>query len=159
MRETIFEEVDLTSLLKELTARQMRSQGGGHINLQFSDPPPLVNAWREGLTVMFNNLIENAYVHSNISKENLEIDITVSIDSESLYINVDDNGMGVEEHERNLVLERFQRGSNSHSLGSGLGLSLVTQQVEIHSGTVKIVESPKGGARVTIALPVITERD
>ncbi|MED5409470.1 MAG: HAMP domain-containing sensor histidine kinase, partial [Chloroflexota bacterium] len=157
--ETIFEEVDLTSLLKELTARQMRSQGGGHINLQFSDPPPLVNAWREGLTVMFNNLIENAYVHSNISKENLEIDITVSIDSESLYINVDDNGMGVEEHERNLDLERFQRGSNSHSLGSGLGLSLVTQQVEIHSGTVKIVESPKGGARVTIALPVITERD
>ena len=157
--ETIFEEVDLTSLLKELTARQMGSQGGGHINLQFSDRPPLVNAWREGLTVMFNNLIENAYVHSNISKDNLEIDITVSIDSESLYINVDDNGMGVEEHERNLVLERFQRGSNSHSLGSGLGLSLVTQQVEIHSGTVKIVESPKGGARVTIALPVITERD
>jgi len=157
--KTVFEEVDLTSLLKELTARQMSNQGGGHIHLQFPDPPPLVSAWREGLTVMFNNLIENAYVHSNISKENLEIDVSVSIDSEWLYINVDDNGVGVEEHERNLVLERFHRGSNSHSLGSGLGLSLVTQQVEIHSGTVKIMESPKGGARVTIALPVISETE
>ena len=137
----------------------MSNQGGGHIHLQFPDPPPLVSAWREGLTVMFNNLIENAYVHSNISKENLEIDVSVSIDSEWLYINVDDNGVGVEEHERNLVLERFHRGSNSHSLGSGLGLSLVTQQVEIHSGTVKIMESPKGGARVTIALPVISETE
>mgnify|MGYP001975037848 CR=1 FL=1 len=81
----IFEEVDLTSLLKELTARQMRSQGGGHINLQFSDPPPLVNAWREGLTVMFNNLIENAYVHSNISKENLEIADMHHVDQKSEY--------------------------------------------------------------------------
>ena len=98
--------------------------------------------------------------HSELlCQENLEIDVSVSIDNEWLYINVDDNGVGVEEHERNLVLERFHRGSNSHSLGSGLGLSLVTQQVEIHSGTVKIMESPKGGARVTIALPVISEME
>ena len=129
------------------------------MDLQFPDPPPLVKAWREGLSVMFNNLIENAYVHSNISKQNLEIDISVSIDSERLYINVDDNGVGVEEHERNLVLERFHRGSNNHTLGSGLGLSLVTQQVEIHSGTVKIMEGPKGGARVRIALPLISETE
>ena len=157
--KTAFEEVDLTSLLKELTARQISNQGGGHINLQFPDPPPLVNAWREGLTVMFNNLIENAYVHSNIAKENLEIDISVSIDSERLLINVDDNGIGVEEHERNLVLERFHRGSNNATQGSGLGLSLVTQQVEIHSGTIKILKSPKGGARVTILLPFISETE
>lgn len=155
--KTAFEEVDLASLLTELTSRQMTNQCGGQINLQFPDPPPLVNAWREGLGVMFNNLIENAYVHSNISKENLEIDVSVNIDGDWLHINVDDNGVGVEEHERVLVLERFHRGSNNHTHGSGLGLSLVAQQVEIHSGTVKILESPKGGARITIALPVICE--
>ncbi len=157
--KNVFEEVDLTPLLKELTTRQMTNQGGGHINLQFPDPPPLVNAWREGLSVMFNNLIENAYVHSNISKENLEIDVSVNIDGKWLHINVDDNGVGVEENERALVLERFHRGSNNYTQGSGLGLSLVTQQVEIHSGTIKIFESPKGGARITIALPVISETE
>jgi len=155
--KNVFEEVDLTSLLKELTTRQMTNQGGGHINLEFPDPPPLVNAWREGLSVMFNNLIENAYAHSSISKENLEIDVSVDIDGEWLHINVDDNGVGVEENERVLVLERFYRGSNNYAQGSGLGLSLVTQQVEIHSGTIKIFESPKGGARITIALPAISD--
>jgi len=157
--KTLFEEVDLKSLLRELISRQMTNQGGGQINLQFPDPPPLINAWREGLRVMFNNLIENAYVHSNISKENLEIDVSVNMDGECLHINLDDNGVGVEKHERLLVLERFRRGSNNRTHGSGLGLSLVAQQVEIHSGTVKILGSPKGGARITITLPVSPERN
>jgi len=108
---------------------------------------------------MFNNLIENAYVHSDLVVEKLEIDVTVTMEDDWIYLSVDDNGVGVEKHERRMVLERFQRGSNNHSQGSGLGLSLVTQQVEIHSGTVEIMESPKGGARVRVALPVIEGTD
>ncbi|MEC7836890.1 MAG: HAMP domain-containing sensor histidine kinase [Chloroflexota bacterium] len=156
---TVFEEVDLALLFKELSSRQISNQGGGHINLNIPDPPPLINAWREGLSVMFNNLIENAYVHSDLVVEKLEIDVTVTMEDDWIYLSVDDNGVGVEKHERRMVLERFQRGSNNHSQGSGLGLSLVTQQVEIHSGTVEIMESPKGGARVRVALPVIEGTD
>ena len=113
----------------------------------------------EGLSVMFNNLIENAYVHSDLVVEKLEIDVTVTMEDGWIYLSVDDNGVGVEKHERRMVLERFQRGSNNHSQGSGLGLSLVTQQVEINSGTVEIMESPNGGARVRVAFPVIEGTD
>jgi|TARA_B100000949_G_scaffold43086_1_gene36867 two-component system sensor histidine kinase PrrB len=154
---SVFEEVDLAPLVNELSARQISNHGGGDIDIQFPDPPPLIFGWREGLTVLFNNLLENAYVHSNVSPEQLEILINVSVEEKWVRLTVDDNGIGVKKHERKIVLDRFKRGSDSYGQGSGLGLSLVTQQVEIHSGTIEITESSMGGARVEIALPIIMD--
>ena len=153
----VFEEVDLAPLVNELSGRQISNHGGGNIDIQFPDPPPLIFGWREGLTVLFNNLIQNSYVHSNLSPGQLKIAIYVSVEENWARIIVDDNGVGVEEHERKMVLERFKRGSNNYAQGSGLGLSLVTQQVEIHSGRIEISESSMGGARIEIALPIIIE--
>ena len=153
----VFEEVDLAPLVNELSARQISNHGGGNIDIQFPDPPPLIFGWREGLTVLFNNLIQNSYVHSNLSPAQLKIAIGVSVEENWARIIVDDNGVGVEEHERKIVLERFKRGSNNYAQGSGLGLSLVTQQVEIHSGRIEISESSMGGARIEIALPIIID--
>ena len=154
---SVFEEVDLAPLVNELSARQLSNHGGGNIDIQFPDPPPLIFGWREGLTVLVNNLLENAYVHSNVSPEQLEILINVSVEGKWVRLTVDDNGVGVKKHERKIVLERFKRGSDNYGQGSGLGLSLVTQQVEIHSGTIEITESSMGGARVEIALPIIMD--
>lgn len=153
----VFEEVDLAPLVNELSARQISNHGGGNIDIQFPDPPPLIFGWREGLTVLFNNLIQNSYVHSNLSPGQLKIAIDVSVEENWARIIVDDNGVGVEEHERKMVLERFKRGSNNYAQGSGLGLSLVTQQVEIHSGRIEISESSMGGARIEIGLPIIID--
>ncbi len=153
----VFEEVDLAPLVNELSARQISNHGGGNIDIQFPDPPPLIFGWREGLTVLFNNLIQNSYIHSNLSPGQLKIAIYVSVEENWARIIVDDNGVGVEEHERKMVLERFKRGSNNYAQGSGLGLSLVTQQVEIHSGRIEISESSMGGARIEIALPIIID--
>ena len=153
----VFEEVDLAPLVNELSARQISNHGGGNIDIQFPDPPPLIFGWREGLTVLFNNLIQNSYVHSNLSPGQLKIAIDVSVEENWAHIIVDDNGVGVEEHERKMVLERFKRGSNNYAQGSGLGLSLVTQQVEIHSGRIEISESSMGGARIEIGLPIIID--
>ena len=153
----VFEEVDLAPLVNELSARQISNHGGGNIDIQFPDPPPLIFGWREGLTVLFNNLIQNSYIHSNLSPGQLKIAIYVSVEENWARIIVDDNGVGVEEHERKMVLERFKRGSNNYGQGSGLGLSLVTQQVEIHSGRIEISESSMGGARIELALPIIID--
>jgi two-component system sensor histidine kinase PrrB len=156
---SVFEEVDLAPLVNELSARQLSNHGGGNIDIQFPDPPPLIFGWREGLTVLVNNLLENAYVHSNVSPEQLEILINVSVEGKWVRLTVDDNGAGVKKHERKIVLERFKRGSDNYGQGSGLGLSLVTQQVEIHSGTIEITESSMGGARVEIALPIFMDSE
>ena len=70
-------------------------------------------------------------------------------------LTIDDNGIGIPENERTLVLERFQKGHSSSINGSGLGLALVKQQVEIHNGSLEITSNPSSGARFVISLPVV----
>ena len=70
---------------------------------------------------------------------------------------VDDAGPGVPQSERTRIFDRFARGSGSsraHTEGAGLGLSLVTRHVHAMGGTVAITDSPAGGARFIIRLPI-----
>lgn len=67
---------------------------------------------------------------------------------------VDDQGPGIPVEHEAKVFDRFWRTDESRSMpGSGLGLSIVRQAVERHSGTVTAGRSPSGGARLTVCLP------
>ena len=67
---------------------------------------------------------------------------------------VDDEGPGISAEDLPHVFDRFYRSSESRSMpGSGLGLSIVRQVAERHSGTVEAGASPSGGARLTMWLP------
>ncbi|MGW5054327.1 sensor histidine kinase [Actinokineospora sp. NPDC004072] len=71
-------------------------------------------------------------------------------------IEVDDDGPGVPPEERDRVFARFAtgRGARGSSAGTGLGLALVAETVAAHGGNVHCGESPTGGARFTVTLPV-----
>ncbi|WP_134740417.1 sensor histidine kinase [Nocardioides sp. 503] len=69
-------------------------------------------------------------------------------------LTVDDEGPGIAEADRPHVFDRFWRADESRGLpGSGLGLSIVRQVVERHSGSVEATVSPSGGARLVLRLP------
>jgi two-component system sensor histidine kinase PrrB len=68
-------------------------------------------------------------------------------------IAIDDNGSGLPEAERQVVFERFSRGSTASHSGSGLGLALVAQQAHLHGGTAALQDSPLGGVRLLLQLP------
>ena len=125
------------------------------INLYLPPDLPLLRGWREGLSVLFRNVIENAYVHSGGVDENLVISISAEVIDKWIEICIDDNGIGIDEFEREQVIGRFVRGSKNTGTGSGLGLSLVDQQVNIHGGSIEISRSPLDGARVSIKLPIV----
>jgi signal transduction histidine kinase len=73
-------------------------------------------------------------------------------------INVDDAGPGVPPDEREQVFQRFFRGRAAHdrgvARGTGLGLALVRDHVQSFGGTITVLESPEGGARFQITLPL-----
>jgi two-component system sensor histidine kinase MtrB len=96
------------------------------------------------------NLLENAdrYAGGAVAVELERVD-------GSVVINVDDQGPGVDHHERTHVFNRFARGRTSASTtdGSGLGLALALEHAQLHGGTVLISDSPHGGARFSIILP------
>ncbi|MFI6773425.1 ATP-binding protein [Nocardia sp. NPDC050412] len=92
----------------------------------------------------------NAYVppaNSNALHHNVA-DATLGVE-----IIIDDDGTGIPETLRRTAFDRFVKGPGSP--GSGLGLALVRQQAELHSGTAELGPSPLGGVRlhVRIALP------
>ena len=67
---------------------------------------------------------------------------------------VDDEGPGIAEADREKVFNRFWRAEESRSMpGSGLGLSIVRQVVERHSGRVGAGSAPGGGARLVLEIP------
>jgi two-component system sensor histidine kinase PrrB len=154
----VFEEIDFVQLIRDIVSRHQNQWPDVNIHVYLPPTPPLVFGWLEGLAVLFRNVIENSCVHAGIPNQDLVIDFSVEARGEELHVNMDDNGVGIPESERDQVLERFNRGSNSMGTGSGLGLSLVKQQVELHGGSVKLSDSPSGGTRVSIVLPIILLR-
>jgi signal transduction histidine kinase len=104
-----------------------------------------------GLRRMLRNLGDNAARHSRglVSLALAERDGVV-------VLTVDDDGPGIPAADRQRVLERFVRLDDARARdggGSGLGLSIVSQLVVAHGGTLQIADSPLGGARVEVSLP------
>lgn len=70
---------------------------------------------------------------------------------------VEDSGPGIPEEMREAVFERFRQvegGASRRFGGTGLGLSIVKDFVDLQQGAVSVDESPLGGARFTVSLPL-----
>lgn len=73
-------------------------------------------------------------------------------------LNVDDAGPGIADADLEHVFERFYRGRAAHDRsvvrGTGLGLALVREHVKSLEGEIRATQSPEGGARLQIELPL-----
>jgi signal transduction histidine kinase len=106
------------------------------------------------------NLVANASAYaggvSRVVIDRVPTDTTVP--ASAVRVAVEDDGPGVPAVDRTRVFERFYRGGWSGQRatgdGTGLGLSLVAEHVRLHGGTVWIEETPSGGARFVIELPL-----
>lgn len=102
------------------------------------------------LDVILANLIGNALKHGGSP-----VRVSVRIDGEELVIAVRDHGPGIPEDVLPHVFDRFYKASASRprSEGSGLGLSIATENARIHGGSITAANSPEGGAVFTLRLP------
>jgi PAS domain S-box-containing protein len=120
-----------------------------------SDLPPVdVDSARIGQVL--ENLVGNALKYSH---PEAPVTVGVVVDQEWLMVTVDDEGMGVPESDRALVLEPFHRGRNvreSNIQGTGLGLYISHRLVAAHSGRLWLGDRADGrpGTRVSFTLPL-----
>jgi signal transduction histidine kinase len=104
------------------------------------------------LSRMLRNLFDNAARHATS-----EVAVAALAHDGQAVLTVDDDGRGIPPADRERVFGRFVRldANRSRSAGgAGLGLAIVREIVTAHHGTVSIGESPHGGARVTVQLPL-----
>jgi signal transduction histidine kinase len=143
-----FVPVDITELLDRAAHDAQRTYPNLKVTLAPS-PTVLMLGMPAGLRLVIDNAIANAAKHGGAT----EVTLSAVSSSDGVEIAVDDDGIGVPQEERAGVFERFSRGSTASRSGSGLGLALVAQQAELHSGTASLEASPLGGARLVLRLP------
>ena len=109
-----------------------------------------------GLEKILSNLIGNAV---NYCLPAASIQVTYLMDGNKLVIRISDTGPGIPENEQKKVFRRFFRGKHAAGVhGTGIGLSLVKELVELAGGTIALQSSAAGTAfTVTIPLQEATE--
>jgi two-component system sensor histidine kinase CpxA len=122
--------------------------------LEITDPPGnwVLIGNPAALDSALENVVRNAlrYSHQHIA-------VAFSADALGVTITVDDDGPGVSEEDREQIFRPFYRTDEARdreSGGSGLGLAIVEKAVEQHHGWVKAEDSPLGGLRLVIWLPL-----
>ena len=138
--------LDVGELLSATLARTHRDPGLLH--------RPATPAWVVGdkwaLSRAVTNLLDNADTHGGGTSS-----VGLQSRGRAVFVTVDDDGPGVPVAERQRVFERFARsGSRGATTGAGLGLSLVAETARAHGGEAWCTESPGGGARFVLRLPV-----
>ena len=106
---------------------------------------------------VLNNLIDNSVKYSN--KRNVEVKLSLSKKDKIILI-YNDNGPGVKEENINKLFDEFYReddSRNSKVKGSGLGLFIVKQIINMHNGNVYVRNN--NGFELEIQLEEANEKD
>jgi signal transduction histidine kinase len=115
------------------------------------DPATTVPLDEQRITQALLQLCDNAVKHTGPADL---ITLSGAALPGSLELFVDDSGRGVPLADRERIFERFGRSEvAAYDEGFGLGLSIVKAIVEAHHGSVRVEDSPSGGARFVIRLP------
>lgn len=97
---------------------------------------------------MFGNLLDNAVIHND--KESVEVSVAVEECEDRVVVRIADNGPGVPDSRKREVFGRSEKGLESP--GSGLGLYLVDQLVDIYGGSVWIEDNEPDGSVFCVEL-------
>lgn len=138
------------TLVEEAVAnfQLMLTRSGVALETQLDDAVLIVGD-SDALTQAFSNVLDNALRYGPPA-QTLRIGVEQIADHVQIW--VEDEGPGVAPSDRHKVFEPFARGGNS--AGTGIGLAVARQLVELMDGTMRIEDGRRGGARVSIILPV-----
>jgi len=140
---------DMSEIAKQVVLESAHRGLDAGIELAFeTNGPALVAGSRVMLHELVVNLVENVLLHAG---EGATATIGVRRAVSEVVIRVEDDGRGVSDEDRPLLLQRFQRGKNAQPGGSGLGLSIVAELAESLGGRVEL-PAPRGGKGFMVAV-------
>jgi two-component system phosphate regulon sensor histidine kinase PhoR len=155
-KEYKFSDVNINDIIKSVFDMYSYhiEQEGFILNTELDEQIPRVQVDREAVSEAFINLIDNAIKYS---KDNKEISVRTGISDESVFLEVEDKGIGIEQNQQHAIFEKFYRISSAlvhDTKGSGLGLSLVQHIMNSHGGKI-VLESESGeGSTFRLLFPL-----
>ena len=110
----------------------------------------------ERIRQVLGNLVDNAY---NYTPHDGTIHVNIHQQKGEIQVDVQDNGVGIAPEDQARIFERFFRGEHPLVLatpGTGLGLPIVRQLVEMHKGRIWMTSTgvPGEGSTFSFTLPI-----
>jgi two-component system osmolarity sensor histidine kinase EnvZ len=136
------EPVNLSSILDDVAVGARRAGALLDLNVPADLTLKLrADAVRRAIT----NLVDNARRHAR------HVALGAVAQGRAVLVTVDDDGPGIPADRRESVFRPFESGSSG---GTGLGLTIARDIVRAHGGEIVLEDSPMGGLRARIRLPV-----
>ncbi len=136
------QEIDLGAVLEEVAAGARRA--GASVGVE-APSGLLVHLRPDAARRAITNLVDNARRHA------ARVELGATQSERAVLVTVDDDGPGIPPDRRESVFRPFESDSTG---GTGLGLTIARDIVRAHGGDIVLEESPLGGLRARIRLPV-----
>lgn len=152
------EEKDLMAIIKGVTMSFQSKAEEKQIRLEVKSEVELLPAFfdQDKIETILINLIANSL---NFTPEQGHIKVLVETKSRTKYckIVVQDNGKGIPKEDLNTIFNRFYQSDNQRDgayEGSGIGLALTKELVELHGGSINVSSKEGEGTEITFLLPI-----
>lgn len=150
------EETDMNELLRRTLIHFINDQANRHMTFHFAPYESSLYAkvdpkWFQRV---LDNLIANAIKYN---APGTEINLSLSkIEQHLVVITIEDNGRGMNKETMDRLFQRYYRGTNTSetSTGSGLGMAITKQLIELHNGSINVSSTVGIGTKVRIMVPV-----
>jgi len=159
--ELQIEKYEIASLVSDTAQLNMMRIGSKPIEFDLHvDENIPTHLWGDELRVkqILNNLLSNAFKYTKSGTVNLHVfsEKCASEDERALVVSVSDTGQGMTQDQVSKLFDKYSRfnmAANRTTEGTGLGMNITRNLIEIMSGTITVESEPGKGSTFTVRLP------
>ena len=155
-KDFTFQTIQAQELVRRIAANYNPPEGREALLLDLPENPVWLRADPKKMEQALSNVISNAYKYSSAGAAG-RITLTVQDkdgNAGEIGLRVTDRGIGMKPEQVARVCERFYRADSSGKIpGTGLGMSIVSEILNLHGGRVAIASTPGAGTEVTLWIP------
>lgn len=145
--------VSLEQFCRDLVEEMQMSASSKHSMIFISQAQQITaNVDEKLLRYILSNLLSNAIKYS---PKGGDINLCLSIEAGKAIFHIRDRGIGIPAQDTEQLFHSFHRGSNVENIsGTGLGMSIVKQCVDLHGGEISVISEVGTGTTFVVTLPI-----
>jgi two-component system sensor histidine kinase/response regulator len=148
---------DMNVLVREAVDRARATTGKHTIRMDLDQALPIVTGDTDRLTQVLSNLLSNAIKYS---PDGGEVRVTTRTEGDRVCVSVRDQGLGIPPEFVDRLFGRYERFESNHTnqvIGTGLGLVICRQIVELHGGKIWVDSAVGAGSNFQFSVPIRSE--
>ena len=122
-----------------------------HFSIRVKDHPEWVFFDEEKFEKIFVNILFNAL---KFTPEKGSVSVDAQVEQGMLQLKVQDSGPGISEEEISKLFDRFYQSAQHDERGTGIGLALVKELVDLHKGQIEVQSNINKGSIFIVRIPV-----